>query len=103
MFILRTVEDVQMLKPVGYVGDGSPLPMSTNVKNFIIGVDYEVITHSNSKYSKHLHKHGLDEGNLLAEVMFLESSALRNELVLWKDEKVSHYIMTESGKTFEKL
>lgn len=101
MFILRTVEDVQMLRNVGE--EGEPLPMSTNVKNIIIGNDYEVVKQSNSKYSKYLYKLGLDEGKLLQEVMFLESSSLNDELVLWKDENISYYIMTESGKTFEKL
>jgi hypothetical protein len=36
-------------------------------------------------------------------VMFLTSSNLNRELILWKTETVSHYIMTESGKTFQKL
>lgn len=101
MFILRTVEDVQMLRKVGE--EGEPLPMSTNVKNIIIGNDYEVITYSNSKYSKYLHQYGLDKEKLLQEVMFLVSSSLKDELILWKTKEVSHYIMTESGKTFEKL
>ena len=101
MFILRTVEDVQMLRNVGE--EGGPLPMSTNVKNIIIGNDYEVVKQSNSKYSKYLYKLGLDEGKLLQEIMFLESSSLNDELVLRKDENISYYIMTESGKTFEKL
>lgn len=101
MFILRTVEDVQMLRKVGE--EGEPLPISTDVRNIIIGNDYEVIKQGSSKYSNYLHEYGFDTYESHDEVMFLTSSSLKDELILRKDENISYYIMTESGKTFEKL
>lgn len=101
MFILRTVEDVQMLRPVGQ--EGEKLPISTNVKNLLIGDDYEVVTHTSSHFSNYLHKYELKADEVLDYVMFLTSSSLNREIILQKSETVSYYIMTESGKTFEKL
>ena len=101
MFILRTVEDVQMLRPPGQ--EGGKLPIATNIKNLLIGDDYEVVKHTCSQFSAYLHKYELDADEVLDRVMFLTSTNLNRELILWKTETVSHYIMTESGKTFEKL
>jgi hypothetical protein len=101
MFILRTVEDVPMLRPPGQ--EGGKLPIATNVKNLLIGDNYEVVTHTSSQFSGYLHKYELDADEVLDHVMFLTSSNLNRELILWKTETVSYYIMTESGKTFQKL
>ena len=101
MFILRTVEDVQMLRKVGQ--DGGELPICTNVKNLLIGDDYEIVTHTSSQFSRYLHMYELDADEVLDNVMFLKSTNLKQVLILRKDESISHYIMTESGKTFEKL
>lgn len=101
MFILRTVEDVPMLRQVGE--EGGILPIATNVKNIVIGSDYEVIKQGSSQYSHYLNEYGYEADKLTDEVMFLTSSSLNRELILWKTKEVSHYIMTESGKTFEKL
>jgi len=89
MFILRIVENM-----------GTP---KREVSNHILGDWYKVIDSSHPEFKNYFEKYELSGELHETKTKFIIAEKLKDEHGLWGFDSHEYYIMTESGKTFEKL
>lgn len=91
MFILRTVEDY------------GKKPCLTVKQNHMLGDFYEAIDCFHPSFEKYFNEYELKGDPFESKAIFLSCQKHDKPLTLFGFENMSYYIMTESGKTFEKL
>jgi hypothetical protein len=92
MFILRIVEN----------SGAYPHP-KREVRNHLLGDWYTVIDNSHPEFEDYLKKYELSGEIHETKTKFIVADRLKQADGLWGFESHEYYIMTETGKTFEKL